>query len=260
MADNTTKHPAEIFSDLSLQNKVLLPSDDEYKERQESFWSLYSKVEPACILRPTTADEVAAIVKTLVASGQQFAVRSGGYTQWAGANNIQDGVTIDLQFLNWIKFDEGTGNVDIGPGARWKDVYIELEKHGRVVAGGRNGKVGVGGLLLGGGMTFFTGGRGLACDDIISFEVVLADGSIVTADATNSRKDLFMVLKGGSGNFGIVTNFKMETFVCDRIWGGFRILSKDHIDDALQAFEEFTPHVSEDPDSNVLLFIAYMGK
>jgi FAD/FMN-containing dehydrogenase len=260
MDNKTTKNPAEIFSELSLQHQILLPSDDEYKERQESFWSLYSKVEPACIVRPTTANEVSAIVKTLVASGQKFAVRSGGHTQWAGANNIQDGVTIDLQFLNWTRFDEKTTNADIGPGARWKDVYSELEKYGRIVAGGRNGKVGVGGLLLGGGKTFFTGRRGLACDDIISFEVVLADGSIVTADATNSHKDLFMALKGGSGNFGIVTNFKMETFVCDKIWGGFRILSKEHIGDALQAFEDFTPRVPEEVDSNILLFIAYMGK
>jgi hypothetical protein len=247
-----------LFANVHLQKKVLLPSDVEYKERQDSFWSLYSKVEPACIVCPTSADEVSTILKTLVAAGHQFAVRSGGHTQWAGANNIQDGVTIDLQYLNWTKFDESTNTVDLGPGTLWKDVYAELETHGRVVAGGRNGKVGVGGLLLGGGMTFFTASRGFACDDVISYEVVLADGRIVTAEANNDHRDLYLALKGGSGNFGIVTNFKMQCFVCEKIWGGLRILSKENIGAALQALEDFTPRVSEDVDSNLLLFIAYM--
>jgi FAD/FMN-containing dehydrogenase len=148
--------------------------------------------------------------------------------------------------------------VDIGPGARWKEVYVELEKHGRLVAGGRNGKVGVGGLLLGGGLTFFTGQRGFACDDVVSYEVVLADGRIITADASNDHKDLFIALKGGSGNFGIVTKFKMQTFICDKIWGGFRILSKDNTEAALEAIEDFVPRAAVDVDSNLLLLIAYM--
>lgn len=248
----------ELFDNVHLQKRALLPSDAEYKERQDSFWSLYSKVEPACILCPTSANEVSTILKTLVQAGQQFAVRSGGHAQWAGANNIQDGVTIDLQYLNWTRFDERTDTVDLGPGARWKEVYAELQTHGRVVAGGRNGKVGVGGLLLGGGKTFYTGSRGFACDDVISYEVVLADGRIVTAEANNDHQDLYFALKGGSGNFGIVTNFKMQCFVCEKIWGGLRILCNDNLGAALQAFEDFTSHVSEDVDSNLLLFIAYM--
>jgi FAD/FMN-containing dehydrogenase len=248
------------MDNVHLQNKVLLPGDAEYKERQDSFWSLYSKVQPACIVRPTTSSEVSAIVKALVAAGQQFAVRSGGHMQWTGANNIQDGVTIDLQFLNWTRVDEDAETADIGPGARWFDVYAEVEKHGRMVAGGRSGKVGVGGLLLGGGMTFFTGSRGFACDDVIAYEVVLADGSIVTAEANNAYQDLFLALKGGSGNFGIVTNFRMQTFKHEKIWGGFRILSKDQTGVALQALEDFTTCVPDDVDSNLLLFLAYMGQ
>ncbi|PVH97255.1 FAD-binding domain-containing protein [Periconia macrospinosa] len=248
----------ELFDHKGLQKKVLRPDDAEYKARQESFWSLYSKVEPACIVCPTSASEVSTILKTLIDAGQQFAVRSGGHTQWTGANNIQGGVTIDLQHLNSVKFDKDTNTVDIGPGARWKEVYAELETHGRVVAGGRNGKVGVGGLLLGGGMSFFTGSRGLACEDVLSYEVVLADGRTVTADANNNYQDLYLALKGGSGNFGIVTNFKMQTFVREKIWGGLRILSKDNTDAALQALENFVPRASVDVDSNLLLFIAYM--
>lgn len=254
----TSSSIAELFDHAGLHENVLLPDTAEYKERQESFWSLYSKVEPGCIVCPTSAQEVSTILKTLTKAGQPFAVRSGGHTQWTGANNIQGGVTIDLQHLNWTRFDENTDLVDIGSGARWKEVYAELKTHGRIVAGGRNGKVGVGGLLLGGGLTFFIGSRGFACDDVVSYEVVLADGSIVTADANNEYQDLFRALKGGSGNFGIVTNFKMQTFVCEKIWGGFRILSKDNTEAALEALENFVPRAEGDVDSNVLLFIAYM--
>ena len=254
----TQKPPAELFANLHLEHKVLLPHDEEYKQRQDSFWSSYSKNEPACIVRPTSPAEVAAVVKTLTAAGQQFAVRSGGHTQWEGANNIQDGVTIDLQFLNKIKLHEAVETVDIGPGARWKEVYDELKKTGRVVAGGRNGKVGVGGLLLGGGKTFFTGRRGFACDDVVSYEIVLADGRIIVADKDN-YSDLFMALKGGSGNFGIVTNFRMNCFHCDKIWGGLRVLAKEHEGSALQLLQEFTAEVREDVDSMLLLFLAYSG-
>jgi FAD/FMN-containing dehydrogenase len=206
-----------LFDNDGLQKKVLLPESDEYKERQESFWSLYSKVEPAVIVCPISAQEVSTILKTLTNARQAFAVRSGDHTQWTGASNIEGGVTIDLQHLNWVIFDKDTDMVDIGPGARWKEIYAELETHGRLVAGARNGKVGVGGLPLDGGLTFFIGQRGFACDDVVSYEVVLADGRIITADASNDHKDLFIALKGGSGNFGIVTNFKMQTFVCDKI-------------------------------------------
>ena len=252
------QEPAKLFANLHLEHRVLLPHDEEYKERQDSFWSSYSKSEPACILRPTSATEVATIIKTMKAAGQQFAVRSGGHTQWEGANNIQDGVTVDLQFLNNIKLDEASESVDIGPGARWKEVYDVLKKTGRVVAGGRNGKVGVGGLLLGGGKSFFTGRRGFACDDVVSYEVVLADGRIITADQ-DKNSDLFMALKGGSGNFGIVTNFRMNCFYCDKIWGGLRVLSKEHEGSALQLLQEFTTEAREDFDSMLLLFLAYSG-
>lgn len=253
-ATNITK----LFTDANLEENVIFPGDAEYKDRQDSFCSRYAKLEPACIVRPTSPQEVSTIVKTLVAAGQQFAVRSGGHMQWTGANNIQDGITIDLQYLNRMSFDERTNTVDIGPGACWKDVYAELQVHDRMVAGGRNGKVGVAGFLLGGGITFFTGTRGFTCDDVISYEVVLADGRIVTAQANNDYNDLFLALKGGSSNFGIVAKFTIRCSQCEKIWGELRILSRDNTEAALQALQDFTPRVKQDPHANLILMIAYM--
>ncbi|KAI1375604.1 hypothetical protein F4677DRAFT_421859 [Hypoxylon crocopeplum] len=237
--------------------EVLAPSDDEYATRQDSYWSNSAKLKPAYIVRPRSAQEVSTAVKTFAAAGQQFAVRSGGHTQWAGASNIDGGVTIDLGLLAWTRFDPATETVDIGPGGRWRDVYPELAKHGRVVAGGREGNVGVAGLILGGGNTFYTPRRGFACDNVVAFEVVLADGRIVIADATGSQNDLFWALKGGSNNFGIVTNFKMKALESSPIWGGLSFFPKQVTPAAAQALTEFTDSMHKDVDSNLLCFFAY---
>lgn len=102
---------------------------------------------------------------------------------WPGSNNITDGVTIDLALLNATTYDSDTKLAHVGPGAKWKDVYAELDNHGRVVVGAREAEVGVGGFLLGGGNTYYTPRYGFACDNIDAYEVVLTDGRIVTAEA-----------------------------------------------------------------------------
>ena len=249
---------ADILTKANPDIEVLLPSNPNYHLRESSYWSKKARIQPAYIVRPVSADEVAATLRVLVASDEKFAIRSGGHTPHAGASNIAGGVTIDLGRMDWTRFDADTETVDIGPGGRWNTVYGELEKHNRVVAGGRDGNVGVGGLLLGGGKTLFTRRRGFACDDVIAYEVVLGDGKIVTADATNNV-DLFWALKGGSNNFGIVTNFTMRALRCDKIWAGLNIFPKQMIPEASQALVEFTANEHMDPDSNLLCFFAYTG-
>lgn len=91
-------------------------------------------------------------------------------------------MTIDLGFLNSTQYGSNTQTARLGLGAKWEDVSAELEKHGRTVAGAREGERGVGGFLLGGGNTFYTPSYGFACDNVVMYEVALADGRIVTAD------------------------------------------------------------------------------
>lgn len=249
---------AELLAKGGLQAQVLVPTDADYAARQDSYWSNSAKIKPACIVRPRSAHEVSLTVKTLVAAGEKFAVRSGGHTQYAGSNNIEAGTTIDLSLLDSTRFNEADETVEIGPGGRWREVYAELHKHGRVVAGGREGNVGVAGLILGGGNTFLTARRGFACDNVVSYEVVLADGRVITA-AANSHDDLFWALKGGSNNFGIVTNFKMNAIKCDKVWGGLTFFPKQITPDAIQALVEFTDNVPKDVDSNLLCFFTHMG-
>ncbi|KAL4994336.1 FAD-binding domain-containing protein [Aspergillus recurvatus] len=256
--------PTQSIIQAGLKSQLLLPRDPEYGALQASYWSNTSKtIAPAGILRPKSTADVLTALDALVAAGQQFAIRSGGHTQYAGANNIGgDGVTLDLGLLNWTRFDGSTETVDIGPGARWKDVYTALREHGRVVAGGRDGSVGVGGFLLGGGKFFFAAKRGFACDDVVSYEVVLPgrggnSGRIVTATADH-HEDLYQALKGGSNNFGIVTNFKIRAIASDRVWAGLNFFPKELTVEASRALISFTDNIHRHPDSHLLFFLTHI--
>lgn len=258
----TAAHPTPSSTLREAGLEVLEPDDPAYGRRQASYWSNSAKtLSPSCIVRPANASEVSTTLKALIASQTPFAIRSGGHTQWAGANNIGgDGVTIDLGRLNWTRYDAATETVDVGPGGVWRDVYAELAKYGRAVAGGREGNVGVAGLVLGGGNTFFTARCGFACDNVVEFEVVLADGRIVTASGDGAMKDLFWALKGGSGNFGIVTNFRMRALEAGPVWGGLTFFPRQVTGAAAQALVDFTGNIRGDVDSNLLCFFAYTGE
>ncbi|KAK7460697.1 hypothetical protein VKT23_009412 [Stygiomarasmius scandens] len=149
-----------------------------------------------------------------------FAVRSGGHLSWPGSN-VEGGVTLDLNQLTTIDVDETRGTVGLGPGSRWMAVYTALEQYNLTTVGGRMPDVGVGGFLLGGGISLLSFQHGFGCDNIVNYEIVLADGTIVNANA-NSHPDLFWAMKLGSTNYGIVTRFVMRMYPLKDVWGGIR--------------------------------------
>lgn len=248
--------------------KVLCPSDQGYTDRQNSYFSTSAtQLDPVYIVRPHSASEVSSAIHVLVSRSQAFAVRSGGHGTSLGASNIQGGVTLDLGLLDWTRVVENSQNeshegedcdalVDIGPGARWRDVYAALDKHGLMVPGGREGSVGVAGLLIGGGISFLSESRGFACDNISAFEVVLADGRQVQASKT-TNSDLFWAMKGGSNNFGIVTNVRMQALKTRPVWGGLVMMPSQAIPQVAEALVDFTDRAHEDVDSNLLCMIEY---
>lgn len=278
MATTGTNAQADCLLQAGIEKtQVLLPASPRFAERQASYYSRGAQsLRPACIVQPRSAQDVSAAVRALVAAGVPFAVRSGGHTAWAGSNGIGGGgVTIDLGQMDWVRVvhnaaaaatttDDGGGGadetvVDIGPGNRWGRVYAELEAQGLTVAGGREGNVGVAGLVLGGGLAFFTARYGLACDNVVEFEVVLADGRIVRARGGGEHADLFRALKGGSSNFGIVTNIRMRSLPAPAVWGGMTVHPREVIPDAIHALKRFTDEIPADVDSNLLCFITYTG-
>ncbi|KAI0441389.1 hypothetical protein F4803DRAFT_552156 [Xylaria telfairii] len=255
-ASLSTTDLAAFLTEAGIQ--VIQPGDELFRERQDSYWSNTAKqLTPRYIIRPNSSAQVGISVTKLVDARQKFAIRSGGHAQYAGANNIQGGVTIDLSLLNRVDLDESSETVDLGPGARWSQVYGDLAKRGRVVSGGRDGNVGVGGIILGGGYTFFAGRKGFACDDVVSFDVVLADGNCITVDAAQ-HVEMFKVLKGGSNNFGIVTNIKMNAMKCKKIWGGLNFFDKSVTQDAIEALVDFTGACHSNEDSHFLFFFTHL--
>ena len=134
-----------------------------------------------------------------------------------GAADITDGVLISMTRLATTELDGSTAK--IGPGNRWVDVYMWMNSYGLATAGGRFGPVGVGGLLLGGGINYFGSHMGWSANSVLNYEVVLANGDIINANASSNR-DLWWALKGGSSNFGIVTRYDMATFSMSSVWGG----------------------------------------
>ncbi|KAH6628164.1 hypothetical protein F5144DRAFT_578139 [Chaetomium tenue] len=239
-----------------LQPQLLLPGEAGYAARQESYWSLSSgQVQPAAIFRPSSAQDVSAAVQALVQAKQPFAVRSGGHG-FAFSNNIDGGVTIDLGQLSTVVYDIASETVTFGAGCLWQDVYDELHKYGRAVSGAREGDVGVGGLLLGGGVTFFTSRHGFACDNVLAYEVVLADGRTVNVDR-ESHPDLFRCLKGGSNNFGVVTKFTMVTIPCAKVWGGMAVMPRQAIPAAIESVVSFADNVVNDADSDLTAIITH---
>ncbi|OTA97944.1 hypothetical protein M434DRAFT_391554 [Hypoxylon sp. CO27-5] len=224
-----------------------------YAKLKRSAWLLHINTWPSVIVQPRNTEEVSKIVKALVGTaGCQFAIRSGGHMSWIGAgNNIKRGVTIDFGLMTKATYDSATGLASLEPGGRWKDVYVDVEKHGVMVAGGREGMVGVGGFLTGGGLTFYNCRYGWGCDQVENYEVVLSDGSIVEANST-TNPDLFRVLKGGHNNFGIVTRFDMRTFKATDIWDGNILISPDDNDQVIEAYVDFSNDLAKNADSHIL--------
>ena len=129
-------------------------------------------------------------------------------------------------------------------GDSWSDVYGYLAPHGLAVPGGRIGPVGVPGLLLAGGISFYGNQVGFASDSVVNYEVVLADGSLVNANK-HEHPDLFWALKGGSSNFGLVTRFDIETIKSPMIWGGTYTVAGQYIDKFLEAAATFAANISD---------------
>jgi FAD/FMN-containing dehydrogenase len=235
-----------------LQELVLLPGTTAYLERQASYWAANAPLQPNCIVQPRTTEQVSQVVKVLANSKAPLAIRSGGHTQWPGSNDVHEGVTIDLGQMTAVTYNDQSKLASIQPGSRWVNVYQELLKHQVCVTGGRDGNVGVGGFLTGGGNSFFSGLHGLGCDNVVNFEVVLANGEIVNANSS-SHADLWTALKGGSGNFGIVTRFDMYTFPAHDLWGGVRAAMRNEGDDLAQLMVDFTERNHKDPQAAFML-------
>ncbi|KAI1325886.1 hypothetical protein F5Y16DRAFT_411184 [Xylariaceae sp. FL0255] len=222
-------------------SKVSLPTTAEYDliapgQNYSPFknWSEAAQLSPSCIFEPSDSQDVAGALAILVQDGAKFAVRGGGHMPVPGASNINQGVLISMNSMNTTQLTHNNSIVQLGPGLTWLSAYQYLSDYDLMVAGGRFATVGVAGLLLGGGISYFGSQTGWATNQVANFEVVLANSTIVNANA-GENQDLFWALKGGSSNYGIVTRFDVKTFPQGQVYGGEVTFSSEYLDEIINA-------------------------
>ncbi|WP_164863431.1 FAD-binding oxidoreductase [Agromyces sp. LHK192] len=190
--------------------------------------------DPEVVVRPTSADELAQAVRVAVEHGSPIAVRSGGH----GGLPAAEGVVIDLSGLDEITVGDGD-LVTVGAGAHWGDVAAALAPHGLGITSGDTRDVGVGGLTLGGGIGWLARTHGLTVDILREAELVTATGEIVTVNA-ESHPDLFWAIRGGGGNYGIVTRFTFQAAPVGDLVGGHIHFDTSDVGAVLRAWRDVT--------------------
>ncbi|CZT16357.1 related to 6-hydroxy-d-nicotine oxidase [Ramularia collo-cygni] len=250
-----------LYEKYGEQQQLLIPESAQYDAFDER-WATNTPLLPSCIFLPISADDIAAalyMLRTGAGSGNStcpFAIKSGGHAPWPGANDIHDGITIDLSWINRTVLAEDRSSVRLGSGALWSDAYDSLNGTGIAFTGGRIPGVGVGGLTLGGGYSFFSPTHGFVADNVLNYEIVLASGEITNANKTH-RSDLFMALKGGSSNFGIVTTFDILAFENADVYRGILIYPIDSTCTVLNSIAWFTENNKDDPDSSMSIEFSF---
>ncbi|KAG7089974.1 hypothetical protein E1B28_011599 [Marasmius oreades] len=220
---------------------VFARGTSEYNARHQTYYSLQQQeLFPTCTVKPNTASDVSQILRVAEAHKCPFAVASGGHMSWKGSSNIDGNFVIDLRALDQIDISPQDQTVKLGPGLPWINVYAALAPFNISTTGARNNFVGVGGFLTGGGITFESITKGFGADNVFQYEVVLANGSIVSVNK-DTNADLFWALKLAGTNFGIVTQYEMTTFPSPVIWGAVSAypITDQSTSDLLRAFEAY---------------------
>ncbi|KAH8669174.1 hypothetical protein BX600DRAFT_480934 [Xylariales sp. PMI_506] len=197
-------------------------------QRAWYFTAQHRETVPMCAVQPRTPEAVALAVRSVRDNQCAFAIKSGGHSTTEGSSSVDDGIVVDLRYLNQITISDDRETVSLGPGARWGDVYQYLEPHGLLVVGGRAFDVGVGGFILGGGLSYLSRRHGWAMDNVRNFEAscpprLFPEIRYPTSANQSSHRDLYFALRGGHGNFGIVTRFDVKAYQHDSVWGGYAL-------------------------------------
>src|SRR5256885_1611028 len=215
------------------------PEDAEYDEACKVFNAMIDR-RPALIARCANPDDVAAAVGFARDHDLLLAVRGGGHNG-AGLGTCDDGVVIDLSQLRDVEVDPEARTVRVGGGATWGDVDRATNEHGLATPSGIISTTGVGGPTLGGGLGHLTRTCGLAVDNLLEAELVLASGERARASA-DENPDLYWAIRGGGGNFGVVTSFKFRLHEVGTVIGGPTFWPVEAAAEVLSVYREVLPN------------------
>src|SRR4051812_17214123 len=214
-------HPTFSSLDNGLNGRVITAGDPSYEQARTVFYGGIDK-RPAAIVRVADVADIQRVIATARDQGYELAVRSGGHSV-VGHSTTDGGVVIDLRDMSKIDVDPNSRTAWVETGATASQVTEALGKYGLVVGFGDSGSVGVGGITLGGGIGFLVRKLGMTIDSLVAAEVVTADGRHLRADAEH-HSDLFWAIRGGGGNFGVVTRLRFRLHELPHFTGGFLFL------------------------------------
>lgn len=226
-----------------LGGELILPDDPRYDDARALYNAMIDK-RPAVIARCGSAADVAAAIEFARQSGMAIAVRGGGHSG-AGFGSVDGGVVIDLSPMNRVDVNPGARTARVQGGATWGEVDAAAHAFGLATPAGVISTMGVGGLTLGGGHGYLSRKHGLTIDNLLEAEVVLADGRVVTA-SESQHPDLFWALRGGGGNFGVVTSFTFRLHPVHTVICGPTVWPASATADILGWFRDFIPAQDED--------------
>ena len=221
----------------SLRGDVLRPGDADYDVARR-VWNGMIDLSPGLIVRCAEVADVVRAVEFARLNRLLVAVRGGGHNA-AGLSSCDGGLVIDLSPMRRVDVDPARRTARVQGGALWRDVDAATQAHGLATTGGLVSTTGVGGLTLGGGLGWLMRRFGLACDNLLSVEIVTADGQVRTASATD-HPDLFWGVRGGGGNFGVVTSLEYRLYPLSEVYGGMIVHPFDRAAEVLRAYREAT--------------------
>jgi FAD/FMN-containing dehydrogenase len=219
----TTAAEIQTLDDLhgQLTGRVITSADDEYETARLVKAGGYD-LRPGAIVRVHDAQDVARVVAYARATGTELAVRSGGHSG-AAHGSTEGGIVIDLCEMKGLEIDPDARTAWAETGLTAAEVTTAAAEHGLAVGFGDTGSVGIGGITTGGGIGYLVRKHGLTIDSVLAAEIVTADGAVITVDADH-YPDLFWAIRGGGGNFGVVTRFKYRLHPVDGVVGGILVI------------------------------------
>lgn len=221
---------------MSLRGEIVTPDDETYEETR-SVWNGLIDKHPTFIIRCQGAADVAKGLQFANDHDLPFSVRGGAHHQ-AGSSMVDDGVVLDLSDMTHVRVDPDKRVAQVGPGCRAHDVLMETQHYGLATPTGSAGDVGIPGSTLGGAIGWMRRKHGLGIDALQSVEVVTPAGDLITA-SEDDNEDLFWAVRGGGGNFGVVTNFEFELYEVPPIVAGAGVFYPGgEAEDVFKAYRE----------------------
>ena len=238
-----------------LSGRIIWPGDELYQQASHTF---LHKGAPALVVRPTTNADVAAAIRYARDNSLTLSVRSGGHS-FAGFGTNSGGLVIDLSLMKDVQvIDPAEHIVRIQAGATWGEAAEVLREHHLAISSGDTRSVGVGGLTLGGGIGWMARKHGLAIDSLLSAQIVTASGEVLRASAIQNP-DLFWALRGGGGNFGVVTGFEFVAQPISKVFAGSLVYGSEDLAGIIRGWRDVMRSAAEELTTSLVSMPPFAG-